>query len=66
MPGIYDVTSIPLVSLTLAIFLCAEFGFFGVLMATFVQTPRFWGDERSVEMFLIVFVLFWSAGDLDL
>jgi len=30
MPGIYAVTSVPLVSRTLATFLSAEFGFLGV------------------------------------
>jgi hypothetical protein len=29
----------PLESLTLAIFLNAEFGFFGVVVVTFMQTP---------------------------
>ena len=33
------VTSSPLVSLTLAIFLRAEFGFFGVVVLTTVHTP---------------------------
>ena len=36
-------TSIWLVSRTRAIFLRAEFGFFGVTVATRVQTPRRWG-----------------------
>jgi hypothetical protein len=34
------VTSIPEVSLTLATFRRAEFGFFGVMVYTRVQTPR--------------------------
>jgi hypothetical protein len=38
------VTSIPLVSLTRATFLSAEFGFFGVEVNTRTQTPRFCGD----------------------
>jgi hypothetical protein len=35
----YAVTSSPLDSLTLAILRKAEFGFFGVVVVTFVQTP---------------------------
>jgi hypothetical protein len=37
------VTSIPLVRRTRAILRRAEFGFFGVTVATRVQTPRFCG-----------------------
>jgi hypothetical protein len=37
------VTSMPLVRRTRAIFRRAEFGFFGVTVATRVQTPRFCG-----------------------
>ena len=37
------VTSMPLVNRTRAIFRRAEFGFFGVTVATRVQTPRFCG-----------------------
>jgi hypothetical protein len=40
----YALTSIPLVSLTLATFLRAELGFFGVCVLTWTHTPRFWGD----------------------
>jgi hypothetical protein len=43
----YAVTSIPLVSLTLAIFRSAEFGFFGVTVRTIRHTPRFWGVPFS-------------------
>ena len=39
------VTSIPLVSRTRAILRSAEFGFFGVTVATLVQTPRRCGAE---------------------
>src|SRR3989338_8740179 len=39
IPGIYAVTSMPFVRRTLAIFRIAEFGFFGVFVVTFVQTP---------------------------
>jgi len=46
-PGIYEVTSMPLVSLTLATFLMAEFGFFGVVVYTRVQTPLRCGQESS-------------------
>ena len=35
------ITSIPLVNLTLAIFLRAEFGFLGVIVVTFTHTPLF-------------------------
>jgi hypothetical protein len=37
----YDVTSYPFVSRTLATFRSAEFGFFGVVVYTRVQTPLF-------------------------
>src|SRR6266540_2136784 len=40
----YDVTSIPLVSRTRATFRSAEFGFFGVVVYTRRQTPRFCGQ----------------------
>lgn len=40
MPGIYAVTSTPFDSRTRAIFRSAEFGFFGVVVVTFTQTPR--------------------------
>src|SRR4029450_9315711 len=39
----YEVTSIPLVRRTLAALRRAEFGFFGVVVYTRVQTPRFCG-----------------------
>src|SRR3954451_3385272 len=39
----YAVTSIPLVSRTRATLRRAEFGFFGVVVYTRVQTPRRWG-----------------------
>src|SRR5512142_3516034 len=42
----YAVTSMPLVRRTRAIFRSAEFGFFGVIVRTTVQTPRFWGAPR--------------------
>src|SRR5918997_4900348 len=39
-PGMYEVTSIPLVSRTRATLRSAEFGFFGVVVYTRVHTPR--------------------------
>jgi hypothetical protein len=42
-PGMYAVTSMPLVNRTRATFLSAEFGFLGVVVYTRVHTPRFWG-----------------------
>src|SRR5580765_5557379 len=53
MPGMYAVTSIPLVRRTRATLRSAEFGFFGVWVKTRTQTPRFCG-------------LSWSAGLLVL
>jgi hypothetical protein len=35
----------------------AEFGFFGVVVYTRVQTPRFWGEPPSAG------VLFFETGD---
>src|SRR3990170_1671203 len=43
MPGMYAVTSIWLVRRTRAILRRAELGFFGVIVRTWRQTPRFWG-----------------------
>src|SRR6476469_1349949 len=43
MPGMYAVTSIWLVRRTRAILRRAEFGFFGVMVRTWRQTPRFCG-----------------------
>jgi hypothetical protein len=55
----YDVTSIPLVNRTLATFLRAEFGFFGVVVYTLTHTPLFWGDpfKAGVLVFLTDFFL---------
>src|SRR5439155_2094896 len=44
-PGIYVVTSIPLVRRTRATLRSAEFGFFGVCVYTRVQTPRRCGED---------------------
>ena len=42
----------PLVNLTLAILRNAEFGFLGVVVFTWMQTPRFCGEpEPSLERF---------------
>jgi hypothetical protein len=40
----YAVTSMPFDNRTRAILRSAEFGFFGVMVRTCVQTPRFCGD----------------------
>src|SRR3954449_7725930 len=40
----YAVTSMPLVRRTRATLRSAEFGFFGVVVYTRVQTPRRWGE----------------------
>ena len=41
----------PLVSLTLAIFRSAEFGFLGVVVETLVQTPRLKGEGKKTGLF---------------
>jgi hypothetical protein len=48
----YAVTSIPLVNRTRAIFRRAEFGFLGVVVVTFVHTPRLNGDGYLVGWFI--------------
>src|SRR6185503_13181868 len=56
----YAVTSMPFVKRTRAILRRAEFGFFGVIVRTTVQTPRFWGAPfaslvwRPVSEFQVV------------
>ena len=47
MPGMYAVTSMPVVSRTRATLRSAEFGFFGVWVNTRVQTPRRCGEPFS-------------------
>src|SRR5213080_3941659 len=47
IPGMYAVTSTPVVSRTRATLRSAEFGFFGVWVNTRVQTPRRWGEPFS-------------------
>jgi len=54
----YAVTSMPLVSLTRATLRSAEFGFFGVVVYTRVQTPRRWGLPLSAGVFVLL-VLSW-------
>ena len=46
-PGMYTVTSLPFDSRTRVIFRRAEFGFFGVIVRTSRQTPRFCGHFSS-------------------
>ena len=41
----------PLVKRTLAIFRSAEFGFLGVVVETFVQTPRLKGAGKKTGLF---------------
>ena len=48
----YVPTSMPLVSRTRAIFRSAEFGFFGVIVDTRVQTPRRCGAPWSAGVFV--------------
>ena len=53
IPGMYVVTSIPFVSRTRAIFRRAEFGFFGVVVFTCVQTPRRCGHDCRAGDFVL-------------
>jgi hypothetical protein len=55
-PGMYAVTSMPLLSFTRATLRRAEFGFFGVVVYTRVHTPRRWGLDFSAGA--LVFVTF--------
>jgi hypothetical protein len=50
----YEITSKPLVSRTFATFRSAEFGFFGVVVYTRVQTPRLAGQFASAGTLLLV------------
>jgi hypothetical protein len=56
----------PLDNLTLAIFLKAEFGFFGVVVVTFKQTPLLKGepDGKKVLFLCKVSITLSKAGDL--
>ena len=51
MPGMYAVTSMPLDRRTRATLRSAEFGFFGVVVYTRVQTPRFCGAPFRAGVF---------------
>src|SRR5438270_10777222 len=53
-PGMYAVTSWPLVSRTRATLRRAEFGFFGVFVYTRVETPRRCGAPRSAGVLVLV------------
>src|SRR5690242_11425472 len=52
MPGMYAVTSTPVVSRTRATLRNAELGFFGVCVKTRVQTPRRCGEPFSAGVFV--------------
>src|SRR5258708_18670478 len=52
MPGMYAVTSTPVVRRTRATLRSAELGFFGVCVNTRVQTPRRWGEPLSAGVFV--------------
>src|SRR5437667_3090397 len=51
MPGMYAVTSTPVVRRTRATLRSAELGFFGVCVNTRVQTPRRCGEPLSAGVF---------------
>src|SRR5690606_37058857 len=56
-PGMYAVTSMLLDSRTRATLRSAEFGFFGVTVRTWVQTPRFCGEPfalRTIRFFSVL------------
>jgi hypothetical protein len=54
----YAVTSIPVVSLTLATFRNAELGFLGVDVYTRVHTPLFCGAPLSAGVLVFFFIRF--------
>src|SRR5215210_8302629 len=56
-PGMYAVTSMPLVNRTRATLRRAELGFFGVVVYTRVQTPRFCGAPRRAGVLVFDFGL---------
>ena len=62
----YEVTSYPLDNLTLATFLKAEFGFFGVTVFTTVQTPLFCGARLFVNVLFLELYPCCKAGAVDL
>src|ERR1700678_3795242 len=53
-PGIYALTSVPVVSRTLATLRRAEFGFLGVVVKTRVHTPRRWGAPFKAGVLVFV------------
>src|SRR3954452_20715712 len=53
-PGMYAVTSMPLVSRTRATFRRAEFGFLGVVVYTRVHTPRRCGEPLRAGVLAFV------------
>src|SRR5437588_10707553 len=53
-PGMYAVTSMPLVRRTRATLRRAEFGFFGVIVYTRVHTPRRWGAPFRAGVLVLV------------
>lgn len=55
MPGMYAVTSMPLVRRTRATLRSAEFGFLGVVVYTRVHTPRRCGEPLSAGVRVFVF-----------
>src|SRR3954447_3209382 len=52
-PGMYAVTSMPLVRRTRATLRSAEFGFLGVVVYTRVHTPRRWGLPLSAGVLVL-------------
>src|SRR4051795_8499607 len=52
-PGMYAVTSMPLVSRTRATLRSAEFGYLGVVVYTRVHTPRRWGLPLSAGVLVL-------------
>src|SRR4051812_41539396 len=57
IPGMYAVTSMPVVRRTLATLRSAEFGFFGVVVKTRVHTPRRCGDPFRAGVLVFVDLL---------
>src|SRR4051812_36186183 len=57
IPGMYAVTSTPVVSRTRATLRSAELGFLGVWVNTRVQTPRRWGEPLSAGVLVFSVLL---------
>src|SRR5512144_3215849 len=53
-PGMYVITSMPLLSRTRATLRSAELGFFGVVVYTRTQTPRFCGHDCNAGDFVFL------------